>query len=414
MQVTRSTIKSSGYAWISILFLVSITVFVNAGYGTYIATTVFYYGMTPESDVAKTFYVCCLYAFSVGAIFVRPKDYLPKIFIWIFFVLSNLSYYTFYESNPLISLINVAAFILFCFVPARSEHSRPHISASLIEASYWLTIVAALYFFAANGFRFDRALFMFEGVYDVRWAVTGGRNFLENALFSTTTKLFSLLAFGYYIYNRNIVRSFAMAASIALLYSTSAQKSILFFAFITAAVCYGRSVRERSLIAVVVAIFIGMLSLFPQGDGSISWAGHSFLTRRLLLIPAWLNDEYMRYYYSNPLLLSHSILNGVFKSYNGPGPTWEMGYYLWGFGTSLNNGVFSDGFINFGHLGSIFYLGIAYMAIHLQLHLTHPAARAVLLVYIWQLTNSALITTIVTHGLGLYVVIGYLYFRRSK
>lgn len=400
--------------WAALLFVGAVTAFVASGYMVYIPSSVFYAGMQRDVDVGKLPYVLALYVTSVAFIFIRQGNYLPKVFAWIFFVLSNLSYYTFYDANPAISGINVALFAAFCAAFSTRFTREVEVPAQVIRFCFWLTIVSSLYFFASNGFRFDPSLFLLQGVYDVRFEVTGGRNFFENALFSTTSKLFSLIAFGYYVQQRDLKRSLFMAASIALLYSTSAQKSILFFAALTFAVCYARDARTMTKIGVLIGIVLGALSFLPQGVGSASWAGHSFLTRRLLLIPAWLNDQYLAHYQSDPLFLSHSVLNGVFRSYSGPGPTWDMAYRLWGFRTSLNNGVFSDGFINFGYPGAIAFLIIVYVAILFQARITHPAARAVLLVYIWQFTNSALITTFVTHGFGIFVLLGvYLYRRRS-
>ncbi len=405
---------------IAMLFVIAFTAFVVMGYLSYIPSTVFYAGLARDISAPKLAIVIILMALSVFAIFLRNGNVLLKIFTWVFFVLANISFYTFYKADITISALNTIAFVVFCLLCPSTENaaspcvSKNEIQEKFVNICFAISIFVALYFFAANGFKFSSALFLFEGVYDVRFEVTGGRNFVENMLFSTTTKFFALIAFGSYVQQRRIGYAILTAACLAVLYSTSAQKSILFFTFITFLVCYPRDKKTASLIGGALTILLAVLCFVPQTLGSASWAAHSFLTRRLLLIPAWLNDQYVHYYADRPLFLSHSILKGVFGAYDGPGPTWEMGYYLWGFRTSLNNGIFSDGFVNFGFPGAILYLGIALGAVLYQARFSHPAIISVLLVYVWQLNNSALITTFVTHGFAAFLVCGLFFFRARK
>lgn len=412
---------SGSSALVAFAVLSAMTLFVNLGYLVYIPTTVFYTGMVPELTESKTLYSIIFYAVSIGAIFLHRENYLPKIFTWIFFVLSNLTYYTYYVSDISVVVISTVFFVIFCAISPQmfgrlsfALRINPCVPISLINWCFWVSLLCGFYFLARNGFHINPDLFVFEGVYDVRFEVTGGRTFIENILFSTTTKLFSVLALGYYVHSRNVWRAVAVAFAIALMYSTSAQKSILFFAAITCIVTVGKGPKQNAMIGLGLATGIFALCAIPQVEGSASWAAHSFLTRRLLLIPAWLNVEYVNFFQNSPMYLSHSILNGLFRSYSGPGPTWEMGYFLWGFGTSLNNGVFSDGFMNFGYIGTAVYLFISLGAVLFQLRFVHPAMRAVVLVYIWQLNNSAFITTFITHGLGVFILIGLFLFGRDR
>ncbi|MCA1200119.1 hypothetical protein K9B35_19300 [Sphingomonas sp. R647] len=397
----------------SFAVVVALIAFVISGYAGYIDETVFYPGMRPSSYGDRYAVAVGLLALSIVGIFIRGGNYVVKIVAWLFNVWANVSYFVHFQMHIEIALLSTAAFFLFCVVVQEGKRQPVLAGRPFVDWFFWLTLFCAGYFFASNGFKFSLSLFLFEGVYDARWEVTGGRNFLENLLFSTVSKLFSLLALGIYLQQRNMFRVAALTVAILLLYSTSAQKSILFFLALTYCICWPRSTRASFAMALGFAAFLFVLTIAPQSPGSPGLAAHTFLTRRLLLIPAWLNEAYFNYFAGKPLFLKHSVLNGITGVYDGPGPTWEMGYQLWGFGTSLNNGVLSDGFVNFGLIGSALYLIIGFGTIALQSRFAHPATKAVSALYIWQLTNSALITTFVTHGLLLYVAIGFIFFRRG-
>lgn len=136
----------------------------------------------------------------------------------------------------------------------------------------------------------------------------------------------------------------------------------------------------------------------------------SLFVRRFLLTPGMLTAAYVRFFSENPkLYLSHSIAHGwMTYPYDVP-YTKAVGEYMTGRrGVSMNANVYADGFANAGWWG----VGISAVLLGLLLALLDSASKGLplavcagmVLMPSITLSNSALFTSIWSHGVGLVIV----------
>lgn len=136
----------------------------------------------------------------------------------------------------------------------------------------------------------------------------------------------------------------------------------------------------------------------------------SLFTRRFLSVPGVLMAEYVDFFNNHVLAkLSHSVLEGWFSyPYDLPIPYLIGRYMLVVRSNAANANLYADAFANFGWVGVLvvgvllgFVLVLADRAAH---GLPIAVSAVVLTMPCIALANSALLTVLVTHGLGLGIV----------
>ncbi len=165
-------------------------------------------------------------------------------------------------------------------------------------------------------------------------------------------------------------------------------------------VCYG----------LTCAILLGALSYWLFDDVWIT----SLATRRFLLVPAQISFFYYEYFSNNEaVLLSHSIFR-LFLVY----PYYIDVPHLIGqvfFDNpqmASNNGIVGDAYMNFGFAGLFFWAFLLFIilklidscskGLNLRISIAAIAMSAI------TLTNSGLLTNLLTHGLALAIILLYL------
>ncbi len=141
----------------------------------------------------------------------------------------------------------------------------------------------------------------------------------------------------------------------------------------------------------------------------------SLLVRRLLAVPGSLTGYYYDYFTTHPpYLLSHSILSGIAARPSPLSPPNLIGSVYYGNPqVSANGNFWADGLANFG-LPGIF---VATLVLFLVLVVLDAAARGrpvvpvvcLLATACISLSNSALLTSLMTHGLLVAIVIAALW-----
>ena len=155
-----------------------------------------------------------------------------------------------------------------------------------------------------------------------------------------------------------------------------------------------------SLVIAVVA--------FDRLNGSIVIT--SIFVRRLFEVPALVTSRYFEYFSSHPTYnLGHSFLRTWFDPPSQLTPPQLIGSVYYGPFTSANGGLWADGFANFAFagtfafaaiLGCVFWL-LDVVADGADLSVTGSVAGLLTVT----LTNSGLFTTLVSHGLGVAILL---------
>jgi len=375
---------------------------------SYIASEINYYGMDPiNSEMRWIVGTGAIFLTIVSTAAIRGKLFWVVFAFWIFFVLPNSLTFMLFDVDPIFlfattfSALIVSGALIFAAnngrAPATTEGRYPvqTRTQNVARIMYFGFAFSLFYFFLIHRFDINYQAIFLTDIYDWRWEITGERSGLENRLFSWATKSFMFSALVLSITTKRYIMLGVTTIGALYLFSTSGQKSIVFWAvavgfFVMAAEGNLPILRRKWSIALIVTA----LASYPP----IELGFDNFVVRRMLFLPTYLNEAYLQTF-PEPLFLAHSIFNGVFSFYKfDVAPAYLVGREYWGFYVSLNNGVVSDGYINFGFFGALLFPIIALSLCIFVARRLDGAYFVIVIPYVWQFNNSALITTLFGHG----------------
>jgi hypothetical protein len=201
----------------------------------------------------------------------------------------------------------------------------------------------------------------------------------------------------------------------AYLFSITGFRSLLFSALILVALLVASLARGRFFGVLVPwggALLIVAAGLLDRSFGTIAFT--STFVRRLIATPGILTGWYFDFFSDNPQVrLAHSVLARWFEYPYDVAPPLLIGARYFGRDTTYANANFwADGFANFGFAGIFGYTVILALILWLADSVvgTEDAGRvrlAVLLLGVpaFTLSNTALTTTLLTHGFGLALLV---------
>jgi hypothetical protein len=141
----------------------------------------------------------------------------------------------------------------------------------------------------------------------------------------------------------------------------------------------------------------------------------SMFSRRLFFVPALLNNCYFDFFADNHTYLSHSVFKN-FIDYSLPlSPDHMIGKEYFGQPKmASNNGFISDGFMNFGLIGVILNsIALAFVLKVIKFLKISYIYYGVILILIFAFISSYFLTTLLTHGVLLFIFVSFLILRNS-
>jgi hypothetical protein len=208
----------------------------------------------------------------------------------------------------------------------------------------------------------------------------------------------------------------ASAAVIMLLFMflVGGHKTVFFGTFLVLFFYFGHYYRKITFLfaGIVVAVLFAIIA------HSISdfYFPTSLITRRIFFLPAILEVGYFDFFDGSPLYWSDSVLRSINEYPYELAPRNLVGQHvLLNPLTNANNGIISDGFMNFGIAGSlmnIFFVSALY-AIFNSLRIS---ARFFGLFFIlfFTLYSTYFFTAMLTHGVILLVIMAALFLQNSR
>lgn len=201
---------------------------------------------------------------------------------------------------------------------------------------------------------------------------------------------------------------------LALVYASAAFRSMLFVGLLVV-VLLALIVRVRRDFGATITVLTSLLIVACSALAAAGWfIPISLLVRRLLVVPG----QVMAYYYdafsTGPVYaLSHSILGGLAARPYPLSPPRLIGErYFHDAQVNANGNVWADGMANFGLAGIVgasVALGLFFIAMD-TVSRGKPALLTVTLggIGMWSLINSGLLTSLLTHGLVVMLVLIWL------
>ena len=236
-------------------------------------------------------------------------------------------------------------------------------------------------------------------VYDVRAAANEKANPLISYLFSPFGKVLlpTLLIMGFLHKDLKII---ALSIVVMLyLFMVNPHKSLLFSIPVAIAFVFFKRYETKTgafLLMIDIVLIISVMARVVM-DNVLP---ESILVRRGFFLPTLICDKYFCFFDNNPMTLSHSIMR-VFQEYPYEWePSHLMGFVMHEMSeTSCNTGIIADGFMNFGHIGVLLWIVLTVLIFkYIDSIGIRSAYFGLVFIFLYTLTNSALLTSMLTHG----------------
>lgn len=273
-------------------------------------------------------------------------------------------------------------------------------------------VLCLLPFPLAYGFHIDWSVFsMGSHTYDVRAEVAGHDTLLTAYLMGPLRLVLLPLLIVYGL--MNVKRDWWMAllgvAGLLLLFMLNPQKSIFFSIAVVLVFFLFKSYHAKAgmLLYGLTAVCIATV-LLNLTTGNLM--AESIAVRRLFFIPVIVCDNYFTFFDGHPVCLSHSFLGHWFNYPYEMEPSRLIGTMMYNRATTnCNTGIVADGFMNFGHLGALFFVSAGALLLRcIDAHLGNARFFGLLALLTITFLNSALFTSLLTHG-GLVLLLAALF-----
>lgn len=212
---------------------------------------------------------------------------------------------------------------------------------------------------------------------------------------------------------KNIIKALTIILLQLYLFFVTGMKAFLFapvFVLCLMWIVTRKTPFQYMILGLIGAIITGILTYSFFNDILVL----SLFTRRMLFVPARLYFIYYDYFSKHEItLLSHSVFKGIFNYPYELKPVNLIGYvYFDRAAMSANTGIVGDAYMNFGYAGLVFW-GVLLIIIlkivdYCAKGLDKRIGIAAMAMPVIALTNSALLTSLLTHGILLSIFILYL------
>jgi hypothetical protein len=404
--------KSTLYAFLSIILY---KVVLDLSYYFVISPVWYYTRFTLDLNSLK---LVESYLLLIIIFILMPKSAkkLSNIMVWLLIVLSYIPMLTIFAfaDEARLFMYAVTGFWLVVFLLMRMPGiSLPPLKQSgVIRYSILigLGIVVFLLIYKNFGISFN---FNLLEVYDIRVEYAAADIPLAGYFFNWMAYIVNPIFFALFIKKRKWLPVAIIVFLQVLLFSVTGLKSFLFaLPFVLALMWVVNRRHPLTYLAIgfSVVILVGMLSYWLADNIWVS----ALFTRRTLLAPGVISFCYYDFFSQNDLVFLSASRLGFFASYPyllSP-PNLIGTVYFGNPALNANAGIVGDAFMNFG------FIGLALLAIPLGiiLKLVDSCAKRVdLMVAVAaialpavSLTNGALLTNLLTHGLLLALLLLYL------
>jgi len=357
--------------------------------------------------------------FIIFILMPKTSKKLSNIIIWLLILLSYIPMLTIFalKDESRIYMYAITGFWMLVFLllelPEISILSLKKLQSKIIYYSLFVFLSIIVLFLISKYLGFSLNLDLTK-VYDIRSQYSKLKIPLAGYLFNWLGYIAIPVFFAICITKRKWVFAIPIVILQLLLFSSTGNKTFLLALPFTLVLIFIVTQKKPFLwmtVGLIGIILMGVLSYTLFNDLWIS----SLLTRRTLLVPAQLSFLYYDFFSKNVhTFLSHHQIFRVFLNYPYPlNPPHLIGeFYFNRPQMGANNGIYADAFMNFGFIGLIFWAILLIIILKLIDGITKNKdiriTISAIAMPVMSLTNSALLTCLLTHGLLLSLIFLYL------
>lgn len=413
--------KSTIWAFLSILFY---KIVLDLSYYFLISPVWSYSKFTLDINVIKLT-ESYLLLFVIFILMPKSSKKLSSIMIWLLILLSYIPMLTLFalKDESRIFMYAVAGFWILVFlllkIPSISISFLKKSQAKFTRGVIFVSLVAIVFFlinrYLGISFNFD-----LTKVYDIR------SQYLETGipwagyLFTWLAYIVNPVFFAICITRKRWIYAVLIAVLQLLVFSSTGNKTFLFalpFVLALMWIVTRKNPVAWMAIGLIVIILAGMLSYWLIDDVWVS----SLFTRRTLLAPAQLSFLYHDFFSKHDyVFLSPHRIFRFFLDYpyhlDPPHLIGEVYFNQPKMGA--NTGIVGDAYMNFGFIGLVLWSISLVIILRLIDSFSRNKATKITVAAIAMpaifLTNSALLTCLLTHGLLLALMLLYLLPKRNE
>lgn len=310
-----------------------------------------------------------------------------------------------------ICLIPIFVFLFSGTLPALKIH--PITENQRIKSLWIVIIILFIPFPLTYGLGVDLSTLTLENVYIVRESAAATANRFTAYFYSSLSSWLLPMAIIYSLWKKQW-KLLLLASAIELyLFLVTGNKITLLILFVLAGFALRRGWYEKALLF-QFGLLIAIVSLLAAPDLTITTLVEDLLLRRFAFLPALLNVQYLEYF-REPLYYSYSFLSGLSEYPFMYPPPQMIGLVYYGSEQgNMTNGVIADAIINLGSTG------VVIMPILCGLVITYfeklkiaPQFFALFFMLIQNFIDSAFFTSILTHGLLLFMIVAGLVLNKT-
>jgi len=377
-------------------------------------------GFAFEFSLSRFILVQLFFGFTLYIIYrMKDFDYFVNSLFFVFLSVPTIILYEFMPNTPIIISLFVILFHLLYFLSTYIKVDLSKIKFQVDDTySFWFLLVIGfaflLPFILDFGLiiRFDA--FTQGGMYKIREIGTDKLTILTAYSYGWLVRIIIPVVFIMALSKRNWFVVFAIIIVQLYLYSLLAQKLVFITLFLTLIMYIHSNYRQVTLMLlsiisiIVVSIFISLITNNIMIE--------SIIVRRTFFIPAIITKDYFEFFNSQYLYYSHSIMKHFIDYPYDLQPNLLIGQeYFSGSIKSANSGFISDGFMNLGYLGVFLnIIGVTLVFRLFSLFNVSPIYNGVFIIIIYTLVNGYFLTSILTHGIIVMLIISFFMLRNSN
>ncbi|MBL7053958.1 hypothetical protein ISS06_02025 [Patescibacteria group bacterium] len=274
-----------------------------------------------------------------------------------------------------------------------------------------ISTLSFIFIYKYLGFQIN---FNIRNVYEIRSSYANLHVLLANYTLNWFAKIIGPLFFTIFLIKKKWGLLILTTLLQILLFSGTGNKLYLFilpFILVLIWALNKKNFYSRITISLIGLILLSVLIYYTTND----LLPPSFAIRRSLLVPAQLSFFYYDFFSENPytyLSQHHFFQNFINYPYELSPSKLIAKNYLSNPAGNPNNGIISDGYINFGFLGMLLWAIILSFILKLIDNISYKknikVVMAVLATFILSIRGTALLTAFITHGLLLALLLLYL------
>jgi hypothetical protein len=344
------------------------------------------------------------------------------LYLLVFVPASTIPFLSLYIDSGRLLLFEASLFVAFASLSI--VHKIPLLRLPRLRTSalsFWMVVALLsvsfyVYIVSVFGLRFN--IVALTAAYDLRSeykATLGTEGSLVQYALGWQSYTLNPLLIAYGLTNKRPILLLGGVSGQLMIFSITGFKSVFFSGVLIFALWVALQARGRrfGLYTVYGALGLVLISTLMDLLGRSSFISSLFV-RRLIHTPGLLTGYYFEFFSNNPkAFLGHSILSRFVEyAYDTPPALMIASVYFRSPDVSANANVWADAFANFGYLGLFGFtvlLGLVLWAFDsVAKGRDYKLTCLMAGVPAFTLCNSALLTSLLTHGIGLALLLVYL------